>query len=321
MLIKEVIEQFLIHCKHTKKLSTHTIRAYTTDLESFLEFSRNASLPECDRVLLRNYLRYLFEKCGLKETTVKRRFACLKAMFRWMEVEEIIQENPFRKIDLNIKLPSRLPRGLSEHELQKLLNTPLKPLEITYRSQLTRKRCKSIATDRLRFRALTTLICQDILFATGIRVGELAAITLEDIDLQSQTIKIHGKGDRERLVFLPNSQLSEQIASYLYARECFSSNCKYLIITTRGTRADTQYIRILIRIAGEEANITRRITPHMLRHSTATHLLNSGIDIRFVQKLLGHQSITTTQIYTQVGDAILKQVVCDSHPIGRIVMG
>ena len=319
MQITTAVEQFLSHCRYSKKLSDHTLRAYHLDLNCFLKHAgTKQQLIECDKTHLREYLRYLFEVCELKATSVKRRFACLKAMFRWLETEETINENPFRKMDLKIRLPSRLPRGLSEDELHKLLNTPLKQLGLRKRSQLNSKRCTQFFQIKDQFRSLTTLVCLDLLFATGIRVGELAAIELNDINTLEKTIRIHGKGDRERLVFLPGEELANLLNSYLSARKQIINN-KQLINTTRNASADTQYIRLLIRRTGETAKLNRRITPHMLRHSTATHLLNSGIDIRFVQRLLGHQSITTTQIYTQVGDAMLKQIVCEGHPMGRIV--
>lgn len=322
MRIAQAIEQFLYHCRYLKKLSEHSLRAYSTDLENFRVFAGGQkSIKRCDKVMFREYLHYLYENRGLKQASVKRRFACLKAMFRWLELEESIAENPFHKIDLHIKLPSRLPRGLSETELHQLLNAPLQQLGIHKRASLSYAKLKRQAGDKNAFQALTSLIAMDLLFATGIRVGELAAIQLKDIDLAAQSIKIHGKGDRERLVFLPSKDLLKILTNYIELRKALFISNPALLLTKQYKAADTQYIRLLVRRAGEQANIDRRITPHMLRHSTATHLLNNGVDIRFVQKLLGHQSITTTQIYTQVGDAMLKQVVCDGHPMRKIVGG
>lgn len=322
MKISEASDRFIIHCKHTKKLSEHTLRAYQIDIDCFLAFSdRERGINECDRLLLRDYLHHLYENCNLKNSSAKRRFACLKAMFRWLESEEDINESPFRKLNLPIRLPARLPRGLNKREIRKLLTEPLKQLGETHRNNLTTNRCIQIAEQPKQFRHFISLITLDLLFATGIRVAELVSIRIEDIDLSEGTIRIHGKGDRERLVFLPGHSLCKLLGIYIQVRQKIAINNDYLIITSRGSKANTQYARLLVRDAGESARLTRRITPHMLRHSTATHLLNSGIDIRFVQRLLGHQSITTTQIYTQVSDTMLKQVLIKKHPMDNILGG
>nr|VFJ87971.1 MAG: Phage integrase family protein [Candidatus Kentron sp. H]VFJ89950.1 MAG: Phage integrase family protein [Candidatus Kentron sp. H]VFJ96326.1 MAG: Phage integrase family protein [Candidatus Kentron sp. H] len=146
-------------------------------------------------------------------------------------------------------------------------------------------------------------------------MGELITIDIQDLDIREGTIRIHGKGDRERIVFLPDENLRSLLRIYLKARGAAFPLTERVIITPQGRAANTQYVRLLVRKAGEAAGIGQRITPHMLRHSTATHLLNSGVDIRHVQKLLGHQSITTTQIYTQVSTDMLKRVIAEGHPM------
>ena len=320
MKVYQAIEQFLTHCRHTKKLSEHTLRAYNFDLTDFENHKKNANLPieGCDKSVIQSYHRYLFEERGLKESSVKRRIACLKAMFSWLEMEVDLQNNPFHKLKLRIKLPTRLPRALTRSELNALLNTPIKRLGINNRTDYGTFSSNPSNLSRQEFIQLTTLVSIELLFATGIRVGEMTQICLNDLDLGEGNIKIKGKGNRERQVFLPDKPIQALIQTYITARTAFAPSTTALLITTRGTPLTTQVVRLLIRRTGEQAKLSRRITPHMLRHSTATHLLSAGVDIRHVQRLLGHQSIVTTQIYTHVSDSQLKSVICASHPIDGI---
>nr|VFJ54731.1 MAG: integrase/recombinase XerD [Candidatus Kentron sp. DK] len=316
MHLEQACEEFLSHCRHVKNLSGHTIQAYQIDLDELTRFvGQESELHKLDRNSLRRYMQFLFEERALKETSVKRRMACAKAMFRWMEREEIIDDNPFHRFTATIKMPARLPRSLSMGDLRRLLNAPVKSLGFGKRAQLTKEALLATVENRHRFSWFITLICLDSLFATGIRVGELTAIEVQDMDIREGTIRIHGKGDRERMVFLPDQNLRNLLGIYLKARRAVLPSTERLIVTPQGRAADTQYVRTLVRKAGEAAGIGQRITPHMLRHSTATHLLNAGVDIRHVQKLLGHQSITTTQIYTQVSTDMLRRVIAKGHPM------
>ncbi len=322
MRIHEACRQFVSHCKHVKNLSKHSIKAYQIDLNEFQQYTNpTAPLDSCDRHLLRSYVQYLFEERELKESSVKRRIASLKCMFNWFEQEEVIDKNPFRTLNLRIKLPGQLPKALSRKELRKLLNTPRKQLGIKYRDDYTQERLINTCHTRNDFIQLTTLLTLELLFATGIRVGELVNIQIPNINLSEGAIKINGKGNRERIVFLPDNQLTTLLAAYLKLRSQYQPDHQTLLINSRGTATTTQLIRLILRRTAKQANLTKRITPHMLRHSAATHLLNAGVDIRHVQKLLGHQSITTTQIYTHVSDAQLKSVIRKSHPMGGLSGG
>lgn len=320
MRLGEACTRFLGHCRHSRKLSPHTLRAYERDLAEFQGFTpASTPLIDCDKNLIRAYIRYLFETRELKATSVKRRLACLKAMFRWFEEDEVIAVSPFRTLSTAIKLPARLPRGLNRSELRRLLNAPGKAMGQGKSARCSVDDLVTASGERGGFVQFTTLMTLELLFATGMRIGELAAVTLADIDLNEGSIRIRGKGDRERIVYMPDARVRDLTRGYLNARSLYSPEGENLLINSRGKAAETQYLRLLVRRAGESAGIERRITPHMLRHSAATHLLNAGADIRHVQRLLGHQSITTTQIYTQVSDQMLKKVVCRTHPIRRIV--
>ena len=275
-------------------------------------------IGRCDTPLLRDFMRHLLEVCKLKETSVKRRIACLKVMFRWFEINEIIELNPFHRLDTRIRLPKRLPRGLTRKEIRNLIKAPTKDLGFNNGSIYKHNKNNHFLCNG-KFSHFTTLVAIEVLFSTGMRVGELAGIELKDIDLDEDTISIIGKGDRERRVFIPDKEVKGLIESYISVRKLRNPETSTLLINGRNKPASTQYIRKLIRIAGETAGIRQRITPHMLRHSTATHLLEEGVDIRQVQRLLGHQSIATTQIYTQVTDSSLKAAICKAHPRKKIL--
>jgi len=320
VLISTAIKQHLSHCQHIKNLSDHTLRAYTIDLNEFQRFvGVKKHLQSCHRECLRNYVQYLFEERKLKETSVKRRIACLKSMFSWFESDEVIEKSPFRIMNLKIRLPRQLPKALSKKELKALLTISLKYFGFRNRNIYQNDEFRRKIVTQQDFIQLTTQLAIELLFATGIRVGELVSIKIEDIAAEDRTIKIKGKGNRERVVFLPDQYLVALINIYQQVRNNFNPNTKILLINSRGAELNTQLVRLLIRKAGKRAKLARRITPHMLRHSAATHLLDSGVDIRHVQKLLGHQSITTTQIYTHVSDAQLKSVICKSHPMEKFM--
>jgi len=157
-------------------------------------------------------------------------------------------------------------------------------------------------------------VAVELLFGTGIRVAELAALRNEDLDLQGAVITIVGKGDRQRRVYVPDAEVRELLAVYRSARTERSSGTSVFLLNSRGEAASPQFIRRLVRQLAEEAKLDRRVTPHMFRHSVATYLLEEGVDIRYVQRLLGHRSIGTTEIYTHVADAVLKSRVIERHP-------
>nr|VFK56551.1 MAG: integrase/recombinase XerD [Candidatus Kentron sp. TUN]VFK62894.1 MAG: integrase/recombinase XerD [Candidatus Kentron sp. TUN] len=221
----------------------------------------------------------------------------------------MLEINPFHKAAIKIKLPSRLPRGLGKEEIRNLLRTPLRELGFSKRKDCHSEALLAAARSHHGHLQFTTLLSIELLFATGVRVGELVKIELDDLNLKEGMIYIHGKGDRERVVFLPDRLLTHLLRDYLSHRASLSPNHARLLVNIRGTPASPQFIRRLVIQTGENTKLTRRITPHMLRHTCATHLLDAGMDMRYVQKLLGHQSITTTEVYTHVSEGKLKELI------------
>jgi integrase/recombinase XerD len=242
--------------------------------------------------VLVQYVEHLFAEHHLKETSAKRHVASVRSLFRWLEDGGHVAEDPFRGARVRIKLPRRLPRVLSRAELASILEHPVEG----------------------DFSSITARMAAELLFATGVRVAELAGLRDEDIDLTAGVISIIGKGSRQRRVYIPDSEIRELIVAYRHARDTKERATDSFLVNSRGGAASPQYIRRLVRQLGENAALTRRVTPHMFRHSVATYLLEEGVDIRYVQRLLGHRSIVTTEIYTHVADAALKSRVIERHP-------
>lgn len=304
MKLKQACKLYLHYCEHTKNLSALSINAYHHDLKSFQKITGSATkIQTIDRQSIYHYVDSLFNE-ERSEATVKRRLACLKTLFKWLENESLTKVNPFHNFDLKVRLPRRLPRNIKLDELSAMLSTAKR--RSTSTPLLTQHQHQKKKNKPGNIRNLNTLIVIELLFSTGVRISELVAIQVSDIHLHSQTIKIHGKGQRERKVYIPDREISNLINTYLEARQLLNPAHTNFLINTRGGPLSAQSARLLVKENARNAAIGRPITPHMYRHSTATQLLEAGMDIRFVQKLLGHESIETTQIYTHVEDLTLK---------------
>jgi integrase/recombinase XerD len=208
----------------------------------------------------------------------------------------LIEASPFRTAEVRIRLPKRLPRCLTAAELRALFSA------------------RKTASPAIALGIL-------LLFTTGMRVAELCALRVADIDLDRRTLRIRGKGDRERQVFLVSSEVVAELRVYLRDQKLRGAPSSPLFRTALGCGLSTDRVRAGLRRVAKAAGLARRITPHMLRHSAATSLLEAGVDIRFVQRLLGHRSISTTEIYTHVSDERLKQVVVKANTLARIGVG
>ncbi len=317
MLISEACKQFLVFSEQTKKLSPHTIKAYRRDLTTFLEITGYGTpISQCDRKTVREFVNTLFSR-GLSKSTVKRRIACIKTLFKWLEGEELIETSPFYRLDLKIRLPQKLPRNLSIQELNKLLSVSKNNLKLARKSIYKARDFSNIGKGNIN--DLTTLLCIELLFTTGVRVSELVGISLTDIYLKERYVHIKGKGQRERRVFITDTSIQNLITSYILYRQVTNPDHDKLLVNSIGRPANTQTVRIWIKKSSKIANLNRIATPHMYRHSTATQLLSSGVDISYVQKLLGHQSISTTQIYTHINHEELFKNIAKANIRGGIL--
>lgn len=292
MFVSDVCQSFLCHCQSAITLSKHTLRAYAGDIKNIEAYFGSEKLfGMIDKDDLRNYIRYLREERHFKETSIKRRIACFKLVFRWALQESLIDLNPFDKLNDRIRLPKSLPRSLDRNHAQLL------------RSSVSNARRVN------DFCVICSKTAIHLLLETGIRIGELTKIRVEDVSLSDRRIHIQGKGNRQRIVYFLSAPLYRSLDRYLSKRNEIASEVEMFFITASGRSVTQQEIRSSLCDFAIGAGIDRHVTPHMLRHTCATHWLESGLDIRFVQKLLGHHSISTTEIYTHVTDMGLREAL------------
>lgn len=277
-------------------LSANTRQAYERDLRLFcktLGFKNSDALVNVSREQITGYMTQLKEK-GLAAATIARKLAAIKAFYRFMTAEGYMDANPAEVVEAGTK-GIKLPRVLSEDEVVRLLNQP------------------DITTSE-GFRDRTML---EVLYATGMRVSELINLTLDRVDLNMKYIIAFGKGSKERIVPL-GSVAAEFLQQYLekvrpkLTHEDRNTNIVFLAFG--GHELTRQRFWQIIRAYGRKANINKALTPHILRHSFATHLLDNGADLRSVQELLGHSDISTTQIYTHLTNKRLRDIYAKAHP-------
>lgn len=297
---KQLVNQFLQHCRR-KELSEHTIRAYELDLNRFQKFysSKSTAIEEIEGTHIKDWVDRLHLN-GLSASSRKRHLACLKVFFSWAAEEGYIEVSPFHGLKLLIKLPKRLPRNIGESQLQALF----KALEGIDASQ-------GIARQTLR-------LSLELLIATGLRISELCNIKLQDIDFSAGAIRVSGKGARERTAFILDDELKDMLLFYIGKRNEIITEGENLFVTPNGRSVTPDYIRRKLHQFTAEIGLKQRLTPHMFRHSAATLLLENGVDIRFVQRLLGHASLSTTEIYTHVTENSLKAALKEGNVRRRL---
>lgn len=279
-----------------KGLSSHTIRAYQSDLRDFDIWQSSQNTQGLGGDNLEAWLGEMRSR-NYAPATIKRKLATLKVALNWLKDMGCIKKNPFHSLKLTIKLPKRLPRALSRSELTTLF-----------------RQAEQEARHQNSFRKKTIRLALEVMFVTGVRVSELCSIKLKDIDLESGAIKVKGKGNRERQVYIINDNTLLILIDYIKTRANHTISSSTLLLTSRSTAATPDFIRRNLHELAQHAEINRRVTPHMLRHSAATQLLERGVDIRYVQRLLGHSSISTTEIYTHVSNASLKACLRNADP-------
>ena len=297
--------RFLDHCRVGKHLADNTLRAYTSDLGHFVaHVGGDVQVAAVDRERVREYARSLLDGGRLKAATVKRRLATLKILFHWLEREEVLAVSVFHRLDLSVRLPRRLPRALSDAEMRLLL--------VSAQARLKSRRRAD------RYEATVMHFVLVALFTTGLRIGELVTVRLGDVSIRDGSIQVRGKGNRERRVYMAGRRALTILRNFVDARRRIHSESERLVVGPLGLPTSAQQIRKELRRLARHSGISRRVTPHMLRHTAATQLLEAGVDIRIVQRLLGHASIATTQIYTHVSDVALKQRLAEANTLQRL---
>lgn len=298
-ILQKQKEKYLEYCRLQKRLDLKTIKAYRIDLTQFIEQITVDNLSEVTPDLLEKYIGRLHQIYRPK--TAKRKIASLKAFFHYLEYKEIIIQNPFNKIRVKFREPITLPKTIPLHTVESFLST-------IYSQQQNAK------THYQQKNALRDAAVIEVLFATGMRISELCALQIQDVDLYDCTILIHGKGSKERIIQIGNNDVVEILKEY---RKSFSKQirqCNYFFTNQNGSAMTDQSIRRMINKYASLADIELHITPHMFRHTFATSLLEADVDIRYIQEMLGHSSINITEIYTHVATSKQKYILTTKHP-------
>ena len=276
----QTIGEYLEYLEIEKGLSQNTIDAYRRDLENFADVTGKNSLSEIDRMIINSYVRELRER-KLAPTSIIRKVASLRGFFKWATSTGILDKNPAATLE-QPKVPKRLPKVVSVKEIEELLHSNLTPVQHTI---------------------------MELLYSCGLRVSELVNLKISDIDLSSKYVRCFGKGSKERIIPIGDTAKSI-VKAYLPQRDLlikkYNLDTKRLLILDNGRLVTRQDVYSFIHEQGKL--IHKNISPHTLRHSFATHLLENGADLRIVQELLGHSDVSTTQLYTHISKKRLKDV-------------
>lgn len=298
--MKEHIDSFLRYLQVEKNASEHTLRAYKKDLEVFYEFLEQPGEVRVETFEIRGFIAYQREK-GLTKKTISRRRATVMSFFKYLKAEGVISVNPARAVP-GPKVPENLPKFLNHGEISNLLD-----------SEDPRKQYTA------RFTQLRNSAICELFYASGLRVSELARLNKQDINLDEEIVLVHGKGKKERFVPVGQKAIS---AINLYILERHLKKIKgideneALFVNTKGHRLTDRTLRNIVDKEYRRTNDTgNSISPHTLRHTFATHLLQSGADLRTIQELLGHENLSTTQKYTHLDIVDLIEVYEKSHPL------
>lgn len=295
----EILEKYLDECSRQKRLSPKTICAYKIDLQQFEEEITPIPFPRVTSPMLEDYIKNLHEK--YKPRTVKRKIASAKAFFRYMEYHDFIRLNPWNRVRYKFREPVTLPRTISLDCIRLFLKT------------IYEQANNGETAFRKRNAIRDAAICE-LLFATGLRIFELCSLKPENINLTEDTLLIHGKGAKDRIMQIGNRQVHEVLCKY--SREFSNEIAKsgYFFVNQKGNAFSDQSVRRMLCYYSKLASIEQHITPHMWRHTFATALLEADVDIRYIQAMLGHSSIHTTEIYTHVSLAKQKDILIHKHP-------
>lgn len=296
--LRNYISEYIEYCEYRKRLDSKTLKAYKIDLKQFEIFCTD--LSDCfAKNVVDDFITNLHKQ--YKPKTVKRKIASLKAFFHHMKYKELLKENPFTKLDIRFREAKLLPKTIPFHSIQSFLSTLYAQKELAESEYQLRCCIRDIAVIEL-------------LFATGMRISELCSLKPSDMDFESNNILIYGKGAKERIIQLGNQEV---ISALILYQETFKTDievCGYFFVNRLQHKLSDQSVRFMINHYAQLAGIDQHITPHMFRHSFATLLLEQDVDIRYIQRMLGHSSISTTEIYTHVSNTKQKDILVHKHP-------
>ncbi len=287
----ELLNQYLDYLQFERILSDKTIKSYLNDLKVFNDFTKNKDYKKVNHKDIESFMEYL-NKENKSILTIIHYISIINLFYKFLESENIIKENPCNKISLPHK-PKSLPKFLSVEEVDKLLDIEL------------------ITPYNYRDKAML-----ELMYATGMRVSELLNLKYFEIDLNEELVRVMGKGSKERII--PFGDIAHkylQLYIEKYRKEILKNkNSEYLFVSYQGTKLSRQSFFKLIKKEGVKKGINKNISPHILRHSFATHLLNNGADLKIIQELLGHSDLSTTEIYAHLINDKIKKDYENSHP-------
>ena len=297
MIGQEALAEYIIYLKIERGLSANTVNSYKRDIEKYLTFLTEKKITQLDEVSRFEMLDYLqtLRQSGAADNSIIRMVSSLRKFHQYLKRELIVSDDPMQLIDTP-KKASTLPKAISPQAVEQLLEAP-------------------DTTTPLGVRDRTIL---ELMYATGLRISELVNLKLSDMHLTMGFIQTMGKGEKERII--PLGEIASQwLDHYLdgarvYLQDQSAETSEYVFLNSRGKGLSRQGVWKKVKQLALEAGIDQNVTPHTLRHSFATHLLENGADLRMVQELLGHADISTTQIYTHITKTRLKQVYSDYHP-------
>jgi integrase/recombinase XerD len=316
MQLNQACAKFVSGYFSTNDRAEKTRVAYLSDLTQFHEFAgEGLLLKSVTGALIERWCGHLRQQ-GYSPASIRRKIVVLKVFSSYWVRKGALRESPFWRIKLSYGRIEQLPRAISAREMRKLLSQAGK---INSSLDAALNGGPGVTSTSLRvsspeYRSLRNLALVDLLFATGLRVGEVSALNVHDFFVREAVFRVKGKGGRDRLAVVVDEETVRVQREYLKAREQIGTRSPALFLNSSGTRLTTQGIANVITHLREEAGIERHITPHMLRHTVATLLLRNGVDIRVVQEFLGHASIATTQRYTHVTKEHLRGVLSKRHP-------
>ncbi|HUU63983.1 MAG TPA: tyrosine recombinase XerC [Dehalococcoidia bacterium] len=296
--VEKLLNNYIRYLEVERHASPYTVRNYTHDLRHFLEFlnmENVATLEDVDRKLLRRYIASLQEQ-GFEKSSLSRKLSALRSFYFYLMQRNFTSSNPLLTVS-SPKLEKRLPSFLSSNEVVRLLETPV-----------------TTTPQGQRDRAML-----ELLYASGIRVSEIVGLDLENVNIEAHEVRVWGKGSKERMVLM-GKPAATALDRYIHngRRELQgNSSTNALFINRYGKRLSERFLQKAISRYALAAGLGKRVFPHMMRHSFATHLLDGGADLRVVQELLGHANLATTQIYTHVTQSQARKVYLAAHPRAR----
>ena len=309
MDLGQATRAYLDWLQATRTMSEHTLRAYAGDLAGLTD--QLGAETAVDGLSADRLMEFIVvqRQNGLAASTIRRRASVIRGFCRWLRRTGATVDDPWRGVDIHIRQPKRLPRPARDDSVRRLLASL----------------CRSAAVSRADVPAgpfkrpyeANTLVAVALMVGTGVRVGEVAALRCDDFDPDAKSFRVLGKGARERQVFLSSDWLVGLIQAQLETRRALDVQHSRLLFNRLGSKIATASLRNRLRKEARSAGVTEHITPHMLRHTAATKLVDCGVDIRLVQRLLGHASLTTTEQYTHVADSSLRRALLATDILGR----